>query len=201
MHTLRLVLTAILALTVSAAPLNETNLFSSIVARGKELHAAKRAASRFNVQVWNNCPFVKEFAMYQVTPEFTMLQKSKPVNIQPGGSHIFHPRFKAEGMRLSGHAEWGTGGQWQPQALFEFSYSTYAGVEGTAYDASVMEGSDPDIGIGIYPHNDQCRVQQCWPWSCPPDQGWTTPDQVNIGSPADTVCYQGKTDFDIVFCP
>ena len=104
-------------------------------------------------------------------------------------------------MRLSGHAEWGTGGQWSPQALFEFGYSEYAGQKGTAYDLSVMEGSDGNIGIGAYPHNKKCPSKTCFPWDCPADQGWTSPGQTSIGSPADTVCYHGKTAFKVVFCP
>ena len=30
---------------------------------------------------------------------------------------------------------------------------------------------------------------------------WTNPDQTGDGSPADTVCYKGKTDFRVEFCP
>jgi hypothetical protein len=131
-----------------------------------------------------------------------MIQKSKPVNIHSGHKHTIHAPFKATGMRLSGHAEWGTAGQWSPQALFEFGYSEYAGQKGTAYDLSVMEGSDADIGIGVYPHDKNCPSKTCFPWDCPADQGWTSPGQTSLGSPADTVCYAGhKTAFKVVFCP
>ena len=51
-------------------------------------------------------------------------------------------------MRLSGHAEKSTAWQWNAQALFEFLYSDWGGAEGTAYDPSVMDGSNDDIGIG-----------------------------------------------------
>ena len=104
-------------------------------------------------------------------------------------------------MRLSGHAERGVAGQWNPQALFEFGYSTYGGKKGTAYDLSVMQGSDGNIGIGVYPFNKKCESKTCFPWACDPSQGWTSPGQTDLGSPADTVCYHGKSGFKVVFCP
>lgn len=188
MYATKLFLTAVLALTAAAMPLNST-----IISRDD--------VDRFDLHVWNNCPWTKEFALYQITADFQMVQRSDPVNIAPKGEHVFHPSFQIQGMRLSGHAERGTAAQWGPQALFEFGHSVYNGVEGTAYDLSVMSGSDWNIGIGVYPHNDQCESKTCFPWDCPPAQGWTNPDQTSIGSPADTVCYHGKTNFKVVFCP
>lgn len=192
MHYTTPLLTALLALMAAATPLNVT--------------LAERGADTFNIQVWNNCKFTKRVALYQITPDFKMIQKSNPTNIEPKCSLTIPADFKALGMRLSGHAEWGTDRQWNHQALFEFGYSTYGGKEGTAYDLSVMQGSDGDIGIGAYPFRNgrgsrNCLSKTCFPWSCPLEQGWTRPDQVKQGSPADTVCYYGKTDFKVVFCP
>lgn len=166
------------------------------------------AANTFAIQLYNNCPFQKQFALYQIVPDaYTMVQRSNPVNVPSKGHTTILAPFKDAGMRLSGHAEWGTDKQWQTQALFEFGYSTYAGKEGTAYDLSVMEGSNKDIGVGVYPiangkgSGKYCESKTCFPWSCAPAQGWTNPGQTSLGSPADTTCYYGKTDFKVVFCP
>ena len=193
-----LALTTFLALTATATPLAPNTINTTLSTRNEP--------ETFLLEVWNNCHFVKEVALYQLTPAFKMLQKSNPTNIHPGQHLTIHAPFKEIGMRLSGHAEWGTDRQWRAQALFEFGHSTHADVDGTAYDLSVMEGSDGDIGIGAYPSangkgSQYCESKTCFPWDCPHDQGWTNPDQVNLKSPADTVCYHGKTDFKIVFCP
>lgn len=210
MHALSLVLTSLLALTVSALPLNTTTTedgfiddsVTALEARAPKHHKHhKHGKHTFKLHVVNKCPFEKEFAIYTANEDFQMEQKSHAVTIQPGKSHNFHPHFHAKSMRLSGHAEWVTAGQWQAQALFEFGYSSYAGKKGTAYDASIMPGSDVDIGIGIFPFNKKCETKVCWPDNCDPSQGWTNPDQSDLGSPADTVCYHGKTGFKVVFCP
>ena len=132
------------------------------------------------------------------------------ITISPNGMHQMYTStlitaallapFRDLGMRLSGHTEWGTDRQWDAQALFEFGYAEYMGKSGTAYDLSVMKGSDADVGIGAYPLRDgkgsgNCKSKSCFPWSCPMDQGWTDESQWQQGSPADTVCYFGKTDF------
>lgn len=186
-------LTSLLALTATATPINTT-----LTPRNSE--------NTFNIKLKNNCPFTKQFALYQITANFQMLERSKPLNLAPKKSTNLSAPFKDLGMRLSGHAEWGVAGQWKAQALFEFGYSQYAGQEGTAYDLSVMEGSDGDIGVGVWPvpngkGSGKCPGKICFPWDCKPDQGWTSPGQVDQGSPADTVCYEGKTDFEVVFCP
>lgn len=135
-----------------------------------------------------------------------MLERSKPTNVKPKQMHTIHAPYRDLGIRLSGHAEWGTARQWEVQALFEFGYGQYGGKEGTAYNLSVMEGSDKDVGVGVYPipngkGSGKCQSKTCFPWNCPLSQGWTNPDQIKDGSPADTVCYEGKTDFKVVFCP
>ncbi|KAK5135601.1 hypothetical protein LTR08_005081 [Meristemomyces frigidus] len=200
MYTGLALTTFLLALTATATPLTPPTTNNTTTLSPRD------GPETFQLRVWNNCKFVKEVALYQITGDFQMLQKSRPTNIQPGKRVIMNAPYKAAGMRLSGHAEWGVAGQWKPQALFEFGYSTYAGTDGTAYDLSVMQGSDGDIGIGAYPSangrgSQSCPAKTCFPWHCPHNQGWTNRDQVNIGSPADTVCYKGKTDFKIVFCP
>ncbi|KAL1589332.1 hypothetical protein WHR41_01928 [Cladosporium halotolerans] len=193
MYTTGWILSALFALTATASPINST-----LLERG--------SADTFNINVWNNCPFTKQFALYQITSDFRMIERSKPTNLAPKKKLTIAAPFKDLGMRLSGHAEWATAGQWKTQALFEFGYSQYAGKDGTAYNLSVMKGSDGDIGVGVYPipngrGSKQCPSKTCFPWDCPPSQGWTDPDQINIGSPADTVCYHGRTDFKVVFCP
>uniref|UniRef100_A0A2D3UY59 Uncharacterized protein n=1 Tax=Ramularia collo-cygni TaxID=112498 RepID=A0A2D3UY59_9PEZI len=191
-----LALTALLAFTASALPsINQDT--SSLSARGVD---------EFKIHVVNKCKWTKQFALYQITGDFQMLEKSTPVNIPTGGTKTIMADFHAIGMRLSGHAEWGTARQWEHNALFEFGHSEYMGVQGTAYNLSLMKGSDADIGIRVFPiangrGSGTCQVKTCAPWNCPAAQGWTDPDQINVGSPADTVCYHGKTDFRVVFCP
>ena len=201
MHFSSLVLAAGLAMTALAGPLDHTTSTSTSILepRGRD-----RRPDTFRLHVVNKCKWTKQVALYQVVPKtFKMVQSSKPRNIPSGKTTIINAPFKAKGMRLSGHAEWGTARQWNPQALFEFGHSVYAGKQGTAYNLSVMEGSDGDVGIGAYPigRDQTCPAKTCFPWDCPPSQGWRRPDQVKQGSPADTVCYKGKTDFKVVFCP
>ncbi|KAK5733167.1 hypothetical protein LTR17_009908 [Elasticomyces elasticus] len=198
MHFSASTLSAVLALAASTAatPLSYNSILES------------RDLNTFKLHVWNNCKFVKMAAMYSVTSDFKMVQHSTPTNIQPGKMITINAPFRESGMRLSGHAEWGTDGQWRNQALFEFGYSTYAGKEGTAYDISIMQGSDPDIGMGAYPipngrGSGKCLSKTCFPWLPAGSGGWLYPEQNDVGENApDTVCYEGgKTDFKIVFCP
>ncbi|KAK3673800.1 hypothetical protein LTR78_006354 [Recurvomyces mirabilis] len=192
---------ALLATTTAASPV-DLNTLTTMAAE-----AAADTGETFHLEVTNNCPFVKEVGLYTVTSDFQMLQMSPPTNMPPGHEIVIAAPFKAIGMRLTGHAEWGSAGGWKPQALFEFGYAAYQDVEGTAYDLSLMEGSDHDIGMSAAPvENGQgsgtCRSLKCYPWDCPGNQGWLDPNQSDVGDAApDTVCYKGKTDFKIVYCP
>ncbi|KAK0256784.1 hypothetical protein LTR91_000233 [Friedmanniomyces endolithicus] len=201
-HSTRTTLSALLALAAST-----TTLATPLSYNSTTTLASRDDPNTFSLHVWNNCHFTKEVALYSVTSDFKMLQRSLPTNIAPGHSIAIAAPFRDSGMRLSGHAEWGTDGQWRPQALFEFGYSTYAGQEGTAYDLSLMEGSDKDIGMGAYPvpnghGSGTCESKTCFPWFCPGSQGWLDPAQNDVGASApDTVCYKGRSDFKIVYCP
>ncbi|KAM3424748.1 hypothetical protein BST61_g6732 [Cercospora zeina] len=156
--------------TAYAAP---ADIYSSLNTRNDDNDA-------FKIHVHNNCPWTKQFALYQITPSFGMKEMSKPLNIASKNSSVIEAPYKALGMRLSGHAEWGTAGQWKHQALFECGYAAMeyggASLAGTAYDASVMKGSDADIGIGIYPipngkGSKTCESKTCFPWNCPAKEG------------------------------
>ncbi|KAI7530677.1 hypothetical protein KC331_g14539, partial [Hortaea werneckii] len=63
------------------------------------------------------------------------------------------------------------------------------------------------IGVKIEPLDNgngsgECDVKVCTEQNgFPLSQCWTNPDQTSDGSPADTVCYKGKTDFKVTFCP
>lgn len=162
----------------------------------------ERSADSFPIHITNNCGSDKSFALYQITPDFAMNQMSDPRTIPSGETHTLHAPFTATGLRLSGNADWPIGDQWNAQALAEFGYSAYSGMTGTAYDLSFMEGSDPSIGASITPNNGQCSPKTCTtPTDCSTSQAWTNEDQVDDGSPADTVCYQGKTGFSVTWCP
>ena len=212
MHFQGLVLAAALALTALAnptslappAPIDDSNTTTTTaLLTARDPAPNRKAPNTFRINVLNKCRWTKQVALYQITPDFKMVQKSRPRNIRKGQTITIQAPYKALGMRLSGHAEWGTAGQWRPQALFEFGHSVYKGKEGTAYNLSVMEGSDGDVGIGAYPigRDARCPAKTCFPWDCPASQGWRRPEQVKDGSPADTVCYLGKTAFKVVFCP
>ncbi len=161
---------------------------------------APRDDTTFELTVHNNCTNSKTFGLYQITPAFEMLQMSHPTTIEPGSSSCIQAPFTASGMRLSGTADQGCDGQWAAQTLFEFGYSTYLEMTGTAYDLSVMAGSAPE-GIAAYPGTTLCESKVCDASGCSLAEAWTTPQQVGGGSPADTVCYQGVQDFHVVFCP
>ena len=161
----------------------------------------KRQGTTFSIQVNNNCGFSKSAGLFQLTPSFQAISMSNVVNLNPGGSTTFQAPYTAIGMRLSGLADQGTAAQFTPQALFEFGYSSYGSEQGTAYNLSLMSGSADDTGIAVYPANPACESKSCSPGNCPADQGWTSPSQDMEGSPADTTCYYGPTNFVVVFCP
>ncbi|KAK5744002.1 hypothetical protein LTR17_002340 [Elasticomyces elasticus] len=161
---------------------------------------APRDDSTFDLTVHNNCTGAKSFGLYQVSPAFEMVEMSDPISLEPGESACINAPFSALGMRLSGTADKGCDGQWSAQTLFEFGYSEYNGMTGTAYDLSVMEGSVLE-GIAAYPATPLCESKVCSATGCSLAQAWTQPEQEGEGSPADTVCYHGKQAFDVVWCP
>ena len=152
----------------------------------------------FDINITNNCKNDLEFGIYQVSASFAMNEVTTPVSIASGSEGSIAAPYHGIGMRLSGTAGSGAADQWNAQALFEFGFSGWSGIEGTAYDLSVMGG---DIGVAVYPGNKDCPSKTCTPSSCSADQGWTSAGQVDQGSPADTVCYHGKTNFRVVWCP
>ncbi|KAF2717574.1 hypothetical protein K431DRAFT_209877, partial [Polychaeton citri CBS 116435] len=158
-------------------------------------------AQVFNLTVENNCDVAKTFGLYQIAqPSFQMIQKSDPVVIEPKGTSVISAPFTELGMRLSATADQGTAAQWLSQPLFEFGYSEYNGLTGTAYDLSVMEGSDA-TGLAAYPDCETCESKICFAEGCSKAQAWTHENQVADGSPADTVCYEGLKNFKVVWCP
>ncbi|TKA83885.1 hypothetical protein B0A55_00106 [Friedmanniomyces simplex] len=169
-------------------------------------HAAAHAAVKprdtttFDLTVHNNCSSSKTFGLYQVTPAFEMIEMSSPISIEPGSSSCIQAPFSEIGMRLSGTADQGCDGQWAAQTLFEFGYSAYEELTGTAYDLSVMQGSVPE-GIAAFPGTELCESKVCSASGCSLAEAWTSAQQEGGGSPADTVCYQGVQSFDIVWCP
>lgn len=195
MYSASLLLSSLFALTATATPFKHSHMHT-------HNHIVERDET-FAIEVTNNCPSTKHFGMYQITSAFAMVSKCEPLAIETNCTETFNAPYKDLGLRLSGHAEWGTAGQWAAQALVEFGYSEYDGTEGTAYNLSLMEGCEDDVGVAVYPQNtsSDCASKKCYPDDCPLSQGWTNPDQTSSGSLADTVCYHGKVDFKVVFCP
>jgi len=153
----------------------------------------------YNVQVINKCAAVKNMmALQQMSGAIIPLSKS--VSVASGRQTSFSIPFKAKGVKITAHGEYSN--HWQVQSLAEFGYAAgWAGgpSAGIAYDVSVMTGSSE--GVTIRPWKAGCQTKSCPNVrSCPADQGWTNPNQSNIGSPADTVCYNGETDFTVTFC-
>ena len=188
----QLSITALLASSAAAVPL-----------AGHQHHQhshAKRDGS-FQIQVQNNCQASKSVGLFQITPAFDMVSRSGVTNLQPGGTTTIAAPYFDIGMRLSATADQGAAAQWKPQALFEFGYSSYGGNDGTAYNLSLMNGCPLDTGIAVRPSNPACESKSCSPGNCAANQGWTSPTQDSIGSPADTTCYYGPTNFVVTFCP
>ena len=179
-----------LALSATAVP------FAGPHHQHKHLHAARD--DTFEIDVQNNCGSDLSFGIFQVDSSFNMNAITSPVSIAAGSSGSIAAPYQGIGMRLSATADGGAAAQWNAQALFEFGYSSFNGQDGTAYDLSVMGG---DVGVSVQPDNTACPSKICTPSDCSADQGWTNPDQVDVGSPADTVCYHGKTNFQVTWCP
>jgi hypothetical protein len=187
---------AALAHLVHAGPHGHSHLHAR-----KHAHAVEaRDDSTFDLTVHNNCSTTKSFGLFQISPSFEMIEMSEAVELEPGTSACIQAPFSEIGMRLSGTADKGCDGQWEAQTLFEFGYSAWSDLTGTAYDLSVMEGSEPE-GIAAYPGTSECESKVCLASGCSLAQAWTDAAQEGDGSPADTVCYKGKQNFQVVWCP
>lgn len=164
----------------------------------------------FRLTITNACPTPRTFGLYRVdqptTAPWTITPHSPPVPLLPGQSQTFLVPYALTGMRLSGHAEWPVAAQWNPQALFEFGFSTFQvnggpWVEGTAYDLSVMDGSEPGVGTSVEPEDGRCWTKRCRPGACAKWEGWTKEgSEKEGGNEADTGCYHGMTNFKVVWC-
>lgn len=188
----QLTLALLMALGTLASPL-------SLSRRHIQLH--ERAGPEFIITVTNNCPDTIHAATYSISGGFTMSQESAVFTINHGDSADIHTAYNGIGMRLSGNADWPLGDQWKLQPLFEYGFSAFNGIEGTAYDISLMDyvkAGPVTGGLKVVPANSACETKVCTPSNCPKDQGWTSPSDP---SGADTVCYHGRGDFHVTFCP
>lgn len=159
----------------------------------------------FGIHVVNQCSSAKTVGIFGVSSSYQAEQYGGTAVIQPGGTHVLQAPFHGIGLRLTANAQEGKSNVFQAQSLFEFGYSSYAGQEGTSYDISLMAGSQIGMAVKVLDNGNgsgSCESKSCpSPSNCPASQGWTDPNQVNIGSPADTTCYKGKTDFQVTLCP
>ncbi|KAK5116326.1 hypothetical protein LTR85_009298 [Meristemomyces frigidus] len=168
----------------------------------RHAHAVEaRDDSTFDLTVVNQCDSTKTFGLYQITSSFEMIEMSDPLAIESGKSAVIPVDFAEIGMRLSATADSGLAAQWEAQTLFEFGYSAYSDLTGTAYDLSVMEGVANGDAIAAYPGASECESKVCTTLGCCLADAWSAADQTTDGSPADTVCYQGKQNFKVVWCP
>ncbi|TKA24318.1 hypothetical protein B0A50_06788 [Salinomyces thailandicus] len=198
-------LAAVLAITgVTAVPFSGAQ--HQHLHRHQHQNIEARDQDTYKIHVINECSETKHFGLFEITSDFQMNSKSAATGVDPGKHATLKADYKGIGLRLSATANEGPAAQWAPQSLAEFGYSGWSGVEGTAYDVSMMIGSDMSVGVKIEPLDNgngsgNCAVKKCTLGNTPLDQCWTHPDQTADGSPADTVCYQGKTDFKVTFCP
>ena len=135
-----------------------------------------------------------------------MLLQSPILPLAHGAKGILRSSDKLEGPRLSSRGVRPLDMQRNPQSLFEYGYGTYAGLEGVAYDLSVMSDSQALAGVAVQPLENgkgsgACPEKTCIPGECDPTQGWTHRTQDSAGSPADTACFKGPIDFKVTFCP
>jgi len=187
-------LLALLAIGAAATPLHHQHTHKT-----QDKKIAARQSDTFQLTVKNNCGWTKYAGLYQISPSFDMIQMSDPVEVASGDTITIDAPYYETGMRLSSNANMGTAWQWNGQILFEFGYSSFDTVEGTAYDISMMEGSE--IGMSVVPGTDACETKMCTPDNYPEAQCWTNADQTSSGSPADTTCYEGNQSFEITWCP
>lgn len=149
----------------------------------------------FSIDVINNCAHTQAVGLFQINADYSTAVISPLTAIgADGGRNTFSAPFAATGLRLATKQE-----QFVSQNLVEFGYSTYAGQEGTAYDLSLFDGTF--IEMKVVPSDNRCETKICTSQSCPSNQAWTNPAQMNEGSPADTVCYHGKINFTVYYCP
>ena len=158
-----------------------------------------------NLFIHNMCKDTKTFAIYQVSQGQMLLRSSKlPLAYDSNGT--LRSSYKLEGVRLSSNGDWPLDMHWSSQSLFEYGYSTYAGLEGVAYDLSMIGDSQELVGIAVQPLENgrgsgECPAKICIPGECDPTRGWTHETQEAAGSPADTACFKGSTDFKVTYCP
>ena len=159
----------------------------------------------FAIHVVNQCSEAKDVGIFGVTPDFQATQAGVTQNIAPGQTATLKAPFTAIGQRLTANAQEGPSNVFEAQSLFEFGYSSWNGLTGTSYDLSLMAGAQIGMAVDVLDNGNgsgSCESKICVdPNNCATSQAWTDPDQVNIGSPADTTCYKGKTDFKVTLCP
>lgn len=187
-----LALTSLLAATALAVPHQQH------AARHQHHHFNRNAASaqNFTITVNNNCSDTLSVATYGMNSAFLITQESATHVIEPNCNANVSTSYYGVGMRLSAKADKPVASQYLPQGMFEYGYSNANGLEGTAYDLSLMGFSGP--GVKVVPGHADCEAKCCTPDNCPTDQGWTNPAQ---GYAADVTCYQGIVDFEVTFCP
>ncbi|WPH01267.1 Hypothetical protein R9X50_00410500 [Acrodontium crateriforme] len=178
----KLALAAIMATVISARPFQQ-----------------KRDDSYFTLTVINSCSYDQSVGIYKINTDYTTTEIMSMTNIPSGTTSNFSAPYYEVGLRLATNQD-----QFLAQDLFEFGYSQYtpAGgstIEGTAYDISMFAGTTE--GMRATPANTNCPTKTCTSSSCAKDQAWTDANDYELGSPADTTCYYGKTDFTVEFCP
>ncbi|WPH03452.1 Hypothetical protein R9X50_00633200 [Acrodontium crateriforme] len=148
----------------------------------------------FNIKVINSCAHDQPIGVFRINPDFSTSTLTPMTTIASGQSHNLTVPYKEIGLRIATNEN-----QFTAQPLFEFGYSGWGDVEGTAYDLSMMSGLI--TGMKATPANPLCEAKQCDSLICKLASAWTNADQTADGSPADTVCYHGKTDFTVEYCP
>lgn len=185
----KLALASMLATSIAALPV------SVVQTRDDGGEDTTDATNNFSIHVINKCAHAQPAGIFRINPDYSTTTLTPLTTIAAKtGTHTFTAPFNGVGLRLAVKQD-----QFAAQDLFEFGHSSYAGKQGTAYDLSLFGGTA--MGMKVVPSNGACETKICTSKSCPHNQAWTNPDQKNEGSPADTVCYQGKINFTVTYCP
>nr|POE82366.1 hypothetical protein CFP56_72514 [Quercus suber] len=157
---------------------------------------SRRQDATFNINVVNSCGNDLNLGVFTLNESGVSQTADTQTVSANGGTATFVADFNAVSQRLS---TMDVNNQFSAQSLFEFGYSAFGGITGTAYDLSLIGASTP--GMQVVPANSNCETKTCTGSSFPVDQCWTNADQWNIGSPADSTCSFGPTDFTVTYCP
>ncbi|BFZ54644.1 Thaumatin [Savitreella phatthalungensis] len=179
------------------------------------------SASEYAITVVNNCPYTIWQAGWQTNKAGALIADAVKGNTMLAGSKInlAIPK-KAFGVQIWGRTGCtGSGSSfhcsvgdcqgyqcssiiWQDgPVLAEFGSgldNSIYNTDITAYDISAIPGNN--LGVKIEPSITSCQTKYCPISGCSNDQAWHLASDMDLGSPADTIC-SNAANFVVTFCP